>query len=1496
MKARLTLALLAAVATAAGGCDSDSLLQAKRIESQNELIGGPSAKSKLGDFKIENDQLRATIGGPGPGWAAGVFGGTLLDVDRHRWQSAHQAGHGFDAFAESFPLANLLIPNPADPKKVLKLTAEDVQVVTEGTDAPTVSVVKDGSDGKEAMIRVRGHAGYLFDVLKFLNRPFLDETIKGLSFGGFSSDQIIDLLAGLLNVNLFALLNRLQINFDFTTDYVLHPGESYLTITTTLQLAPPAQALLNGCAPVACDKDCPDGYVMREVEEAPPDGRSTPFLRMCPLCECAKPVAQMPTFNESRDFFQVLLGTPEVWPDPQWKAGVVVGDFLFYGGNTSVFGPGFGFDIQRKIYEDMWEGVGTLGSPFAVDWLAGIADNVSYAWVTRNPNERSGFDCPGYRIVVTRLDPAFEDAVAQALQDGWQTPDGKPVISKGDAAARARQAVVDRKPIQLPVPEIPVPAPEGRPAFDAWLAATLAGPEVAAARAKLGDGVTMGLLPRHDCMPSKLLVPLFSTSATAVLTNFTEGDRLAKTVDGVLRDENRSYTFTRYLAVGDGDVGSVLRTVYDLRGTDRGDVAGIVVEEGSMRPLTHVQVFVLQDWRADDTEAAPATYADYRPLALDRLGNTGFVSQMQTDLGLDTQLDGDFSGPLPPGRYFALAHDKDRGSSALVPFTVVAGRTTTVNLALPPVATVDYRIDDEGGAASPARLSFIPVDATGLRFDWDGANAPEMNDPRYDHGILKHELSITGRGTVALPPGTYDVVASRGIEFGVAELKGYKAVAGQRKALHVLLPREVDTSGYVSADLHVHSGNSVDAGLKLDLRVKASVVEGIEFFTSSDHDILTDYLPLVMKMGVDRFIKTEVGTETSPLEYGHYNGFPMRYDDTKWSVHDPAPWQGRTMTETWQEMRDRSSAGPDGFVLQVNHPRDGFMGYFAQIGMKGYSLERKTPGMEMCNKVLEESPCTFDVFELMNGKNFQYLHTPTVGEAHAHNTCYKEIVKARDPAKLPVRNDDYGAAVCGWLQKDPIADCPKAIEDAKGLDGLSEDEVAARVIARDHCNWHKAFREAVADACPLGATLLDCKRGALEALKMLSVRYQMERTPEENDAFYATTAATDVGCDYAKAMTGCAADPKAAAGCGGADCACEACVCADLPECCKTAAAGGTGWTQACADACRGGCHGCENRPCTDRFEPIEDWFAFLDVGFDKAAVGNSDSHSLVNEIGLPRNFVASPTDSVAGIDADQVNRAAKAGRVVVSSGPMIDFRIVTDQGSAGIAETVQSGGGKVAARLRVQTASWFKVDRIEVWSNSRLVKRLFPDRPKEDLIDFEGEIDLGTPAQDAWYVVLAYGLNDPDQLSPVYKRHPYGDMLISTLISLGAQQLLASFGSLLDMLPPGILDIESLLGSLELPDSFPVFPWAATNPIRVDVDGDGFVPAKAKAGADGKWILPSFCAQPCVPAPGADGKPGRSTCGENQACVPSEKDATVGTCRVPIPETCVGIQPIAKQ
>ena len=1456
-------------------------LRAYQVKSTDELIGGPSAKGKVGDFVIENSKIRALIGNVGPGWAAGIFGGTLLDVDRYRSLPEFQNGRGLDSFSEAFPLANLLVPNPLDPRRTIVLPAKGNDQIKVDTTTSFIGVLKDGSDG-EAIIRVEGHTAYMFDMLKFLNRDVLDGFLKGLNISGIGVDQLADLLENFLGINLFGMLNRLQISFDFRTDYILHQDEDYLTIETTVWLSPQSEELLGGCAPVVCDKKCENGYVFQEVEEER-EGGSAKYKRMCPVCECVSKVKEMPTFNEPYDFFKVILGGIKDWQNPTWRGGIVAGDFLFYGSEAKAFAPGVGFDIERKIFEDLWQGVGTLGSPLAYDYFAGVADNVSYIWTTDNPNKKHPIECEKLRIALVKIQPQNEEEVVKILREKYGI---------GDAKSRVRALVVDGRPIVLREVENTAPKPseharvdEKDRAFEQYKEQLLHSTEVQAIQNDLGMGAVLDVIPMHRCMPSKVLVPLYSTSATAVLTHFSEGDRLEEE-EGKLYDKSRVYKYRRYLVVGDGDVGSALRTVYKLRGEPHGEVEGVVVEEGSLEPIFHAHVFALK-WIEPCTQYGIKTYADYEACAKRRLTDYGFVSHMMTDVGIDLDPDGRFSGPLPPGKYYLFAHTYERGSSELVTVEIVEGETSSVAMTLPKYGIVDYFVTDEAMNLGPAKLAFIPVDYKGVRLDWQGRARPEIGDPLYDHGIYLLEHSEDGSGSVRLPPGRYDIVVSRGVEYSVSNIKGFEVKAGLRTPLNVALVREVNTSGYIAGDFHVHARNSVDSALPLDLRVKAAVAEGLEAFSSSDHDHLTDYWPHVLSLDLERYLLTAIGVETSPLEWGHYNGYPLKYDARKMAVHDPPQWQGKTLPEVWQEMRKRASVPEDSFILQVNHPRDGFMGYMSQGGVRPYDLERSPSSLEMCNRAIQVLPCDFDAFEVLNGKHAEYLHTPTIVEAHLYNKCFKEISSAKTMAEMK--------KVCPYLQDDPVPEC-QGLMKPQG-EQLSDDEANIRILY-DHCQWHKDFRETVERCGKEYLDLISCKRAVLEALKALSVRYMLERTIEEEKAFWQMTKESDVGCDISKAMMGCSPMPDQA-GCGGDKCACEKCVCALHPECCKKAGEGGTGWIEVCADLCRNACGGCENKPCTSRFQPVEDFFALLNAGLIVTGVANSDSHTTLNEIGLPRNFIRVGADGVLGLDFEQVTRAIKAHRVVMSSGPFIDFRVTTDTGAVGEVGDVLTakGASKILGYVRVETPSWFSVDRVEIYKDGRLYRRFFPNKGKEAIVDFEGSFEVDGLDKDFYLVVMAYGL-DKDGLAPVYKRRPYGEILIQQVVALGAEQLLESYRPDLEYLWSNDLirtalqnfanvksvdDLVAMAGgaisgfSIQLPDSYNVIPWAMTNPVFVDVDGNGFWAVGAKdLDGNGMPDLPPFCSRPCEKT---------EDCGENQDCIAI--DATNKFCGLPVPDTC---------
>jgi len=1525
--------LLTAVAVLAvlGGCNDstpedtgpDRMLVAKQIDTQRELIGGPSARGKIGDFLIQNDEVRFIVAGKGQAWQGGVFGGTLLDADLQRNGFETQYGNGYDAFGETFPLVNLIETNPELDGHKLAFTEDGLSLIA----VPSgIEVVKDGSDGQEAIVRVSGRSGYIFEMLKFLNKDFLMSFLtEPLEIAGLPPLPLDALLETLIGVNVYALLNRLQVDFVFTNDYILHPRERYLTIRTTVVTAPPSEEAMSRCPKVECDLACANGFALRETayDLEDPEAACDPTtdfcgLVMCPACECADDSQPMISLNESEDIFQIMLGDLGPWRDPEWKGGILGGDFLFMGNETNIFAPGIGHDESRKIFENMWQGVPSLASPLMFPWLAATADNVSYGWTTVNPDRREDADCPSWRIAVSAADFEHEEALVEIFfeQLGY---------IEAEARSKARQLIVDRRPVILAT-GIPAGA-DGPGDLATWKAGILADatiqgvapdpddPEatVAAEYALDGlfpEGVDVALVEALECNSSKLVIPIFSTGATAVMTH--KSPSAMQVLEGTALDTQRVFTFERYFVVGEGDVASVLDTVFEIRGEEHGRVRGVVVTEGSLAPIHHASVFVLRDPRGIRGVPEDREYETYDALRTDcnvAFATDGFVSQMQSDVGLDPVEDGDFHGPLLAGRYFLVGFTKTHGVSRPVPLEVEAGHTAVAHVALPPRGRIEYVVTDAGGRPMPCRITMIPLDTDGEPMNWDGLARVEMGGKRYDHGILVGEHSPSGKGTIDLPAGEYEIWVSRGFEYGVDHRARFDVKAGETTPLQAVLIQEMDTTGWVSGDFHVHAKPSIDSGFPLDTRVISNAAEGVEFITATDHDFLTYYQPWVNELELQSFMKTAVGVETSTLEFGHYCGYPMEYKETDLPVHDAPPWYGYQIPEVWQMMRDRVQKGftQNEYVVQVNHPRDGMMGYFAQFGLQGYNLERSTPGMSMCNPQTERISCAFDAMEIMNEKRFELLRTPTIAEITRHNICASAILKNMDPTAYAFDAAAPEDSICGDMQTDPHDDCD-TIEDtaaAANYAGMGRARIFSR---RDHCRWHVEFRAGMAEAA--GMQILAAKRHALDALKLMNVRYQIERLPEEQAAFFATTSLTDLGCDGEAAMKGCEAiadeDGVHSGDCD--DCSCETCVCASKPRCCldevvKDEELGitGTGWTQACADLCASDCHGCGLQPCTDLTQPWDDWFSFLNAGFDVTAIGNSDSHESLKEVGLPRNYIPSKTDDPSLIDDGELYRNIHEGRVIVSTGPFAEVSI----NGAEVGDTLVSPKGETLdMTVRIQTTSWYGVDHIEVHRNGILERIVRLDPPKEAIIDYYGTFKLPIPDEDSWYVLVAYGLDSDYVLSPIYKRAPYGHLLIPTIIAMGGESILLSFKGLVNEVGPLLaglgMSIEGLiagaLGGAENPDVFPMFPLVVTNPIRVDLDGDGFEPVNAvDKDGDGAWDLPPFCSGPCVVAQEQDdeGNPvwGRSTCGENQLCVPDVEGADQGTCIIPIPENCVGAQ-----
>ena len=220
--------------------------------------------------------------------------------------------------------------------------------------------------------------------------------------------------------------------------------------------------------------------------------------------------------------------------------------------------------------------------------------------------------------------------------------------------------------------------------------------------------------------------------------------------------------------------------------------------------------------------------------------------------------------------------------------------------------TLAISVRDDAGAPIPAR---VVIEAPGVerRLLWAGA---------------------TGELSVATVPGTFTVSISRGLEYDAFVASAVTVTAGQTAPVAAILERVVDTGGWISIDTHLHSELSTDSTFPLDDRLRAVAAEGVEVPISTDHDVITDYGPVIHALGLDAWLGHLIGAEVSSLIWGHLNGYPLAPRGDRSGNGSPS-WLARSPVQVFSAIRE---LGPSA-IVQVNHPRDGTTSLFNAIGL-----------------------------------------------------------------------------------------------------------------------------------------------------------------------------------------------------------------------------------------------------------------------------------------------------------------------------------------------------------------------------------------------------------------------------------------------------------------------------------------------------------------------------------------------------------------------------------
>ncbi|HMV66678.1 MAG TPA: CehA/McbA family metallohydrolase [Myxococcota bacterium] len=479
-----------------------------------------------------------------------------------------------------------------------------------------------------------------------------------------------------------------------------------------------------------------------------------------------------------------------------------------------------------------------------------------------------------------------------------------------------------------------------------------------------GKGISYGIVPKAG----SAYVPLFTSSQTVIVS----GKRTGNGTRGRFLPTD-AFTYERYFMVGDGDVASIVDQYVEARHVPYGTVEGKVIEQGTAWPMTRAQVLVFE----------PGAAAPW----------SSFITDVRPD---DTLADGSFTGRLPEGTWELLFHEQGRPDSARIPVQVRQGDVTKVVMEAPRPGTLTFAIRDEVGRLVPGKVTVFRSDK----------QRPSTRVPAYGDSFIAGDpewvlFADSGEGEAALPDGDYYVVASRGIEYEVDRSDTFRIDATRSRHLDLQVVRSVDTEGWISADLHVHSAPSHDSGVTLPDRVRTMVAEGVEFFSATDHDFLTDFAPVVEEMGLEEWVQTAVGIETTTIEQGHFLAFPLR----KHYLGDAGgalDWYGMPPADIIGSLRDMGhEAGAEPLVF-VAHPRDGILGYFDQYGFDPFAGSPGSPSFSTplfyqlagdrapVNKG-EFGTLDYDAMEMFTAKRLDTHRTPTAVEAAEYQEGYLEL-------------------------------------------------------------------------------------------------------------------------------------------------------------------------------------------------------------------------------------------------------------------------------------------------------------------------------------------------------------------------------------------------------------------------------------------------------------------------------------------------------------------------
>ncbi|HET9625007.1 MAG TPA: CehA/McbA family metallohydrolase [Kofleriaceae bacterium] len=264
--------------------------------------------------------------------------------------------------------------------------------------------------------------------------------------------------------------------------------------------------------------------------------------------------------------------------------------------------------------------------------------------------------------------------------------------------------------------------------------------------------------------------------------------------------------------------------------------------------------------------------------------------------------------------------------------------------------TLSIEIRGDDNALIPARLTFRPVGDTPKLF------FTTIDIGREEAGAIAafdRAFVLRGDADLRIPAGTYDVWVSHGPEWDTARERVTIKPAAETE-VKLKLHHVIDTPGWISADLHVHSAASLDSRVPMRDRVFQFVADGVDLIVATDHNVVADYAPVIAELGVSDLLGSATGDEITTKQWGHFGAFPLPADEGELG-HGAIETGKRSAAQIFADVRAKAPQA----LIDVHHPRleHGQLGYFFLSDLDLATGKTKTPGFSF----------DFDAIEVLNG-------------------------------------------------------------------------------------------------------------------------------------------------------------------------------------------------------------------------------------------------------------------------------------------------------------------------------------------------------------------------------------------------------------------------------------------------------------------------------------------------------------------------------------------------